>query len=161
VRNTTGSACLTMTATTLNRIMTTTNTTMRRMGSGKGSCEGADDGGESNYNGRDVLCGLSVKGMGWRMLIVGPHAAVVDNNDNNDCHRRGGGVLPPPPLVRPVLLDAFLLSSILLTAVNSCSTRAFGAWSYGWWRRRKSAPLYSFVRFRSTLWWTVGGRGAA
>jgi hypothetical protein len=46
------------------------------------------------------------------------------------------------------------------TAVNRGGTRAFGVWSYAWWRRRRLAPLYTFIRFRSTPGWTVGGRGA-
>jgi hypothetical protein len=45
------------------------------------------------------------------------------------------------------------------TAVNSGGTRACGVWSYTWWWRRRLALLYSFVRFRSTPGWTIGGRG--
>jgi hypothetical protein len=46
------------------------------------------------------------------------------------------------------------------TAVEGGGTRALGMWSYAWWRRRRLAPLYLFVRFRSTLGWRMGGRGA-
>jgi hypothetical protein len=48
-----------------------------------------------------------------------------------------------------------------LTMVNSGSTRTFGVWSYAGWKRRRTAPLYTFVRFRSTLGWTMEGRGTA
>ncbi len=66
---------------------------------GKGSCGGADDGGESNNDGRNVVRGPSSGGMGHRTSIVGPHAtaAIIDNNDDND-RRRGGGASCPPPL---------------------------------------------------------------
>ncbi len=51
--------------------------------------------GESDYNGRDVVSGPSLGGVGWRMLIVAPHtAAAVDDDD--DRRRGGGGVVPSP-----------------------------------------------------------------
>jgi hypothetical protein len=40
---------------------------------GKGSCGGADDGGESDNDGRDVVRGPFFGSMGHRTLIVGPH----------------------------------------------------------------------------------------
>jgi hypothetical protein len=74
---------------------------------GKGSRGGADDGGESNNDSRDVDRGPSFGGGGHRILIVGPHAAaaVINNNDDNN-RRRGGGRHAPPPPVRPILPDA-------------------------------------------------------
>jgi hypothetical protein len=50
---------------------------------------------------------------------------------------------------------------MLSTVVNVGSTRAFGAWSYARWRRRKSAPLYLVIRFGSNLGWIMRGGGAA
>ncbi len=41
---------------------------------GKGSRGGADDGGESNYDGHDVIRRLSFGSVGHRTSIVGPHA---------------------------------------------------------------------------------------
>jgi hypothetical protein len=59
---------------------------------GKGSRRGADDGGESDYDGRDVVRGQSFGGVGRRMSIVGPHAAAaVINDDDVDNDRRHGG----------------------------------------------------------------------
>ncbi len=60
---------------------------------GKGSREGAEDGGESDNDGRDVVRGPSFGGMGHRTSIVSPHAAaaaIIDDNDNNNRHRGGG-----------------------------------------------------------------------
>ncbi len=128
---------------------------------GKGSCRGVDNGGESDYDGHDVVCGPSIGGVGRRTLIVGPHAAIVDDNNDDNC-RHGGGALCPPPSgpSRPAGCLSLLLMSP--TTVNGGSTRAFGAWSYVWcWRRRRLAPLNSFVRFQSTPGWTIWGRGAA
>jgi hypothetical protein len=83
--NTTGSACLTMTKTMINTT-TTTNTTTRRMGRGHDGEQ--TTGGESNYDGRKVVCGPSVGGMGQRTLIVGPHtAAAIVIDDDNVNHR--------------------------------------------------------------------------
>jgi hypothetical protein len=76
---------------------------------GKGLRRGAEDGGEFDYDGHDVVYGPSFSGMGWRMSIVGPHTtAAIINNDNvdNDCHCGGEVSCLPPPLVRPVLPDA-------------------------------------------------------
>jgi hypothetical protein len=77
---------------------------------GKGSRGGADNEGEPDYDGRNIVRGPSFGGMGHRMPIVGPHAtvAIIDNNDNGDyCIAVGGGHAPPlrsipsrrPPLV--------------------------------------------------------------
>jgi hypothetical protein len=49
---------------------------------------------------------------------------------------------------------------MLPTVVDGGGMRAFGVWSYAWWRRRRSAPLYLFIRFRSNPGWMMGGRGA-
>ncbi len=65
---------------------------------GKGMRGGADDKGESNYSGRDVIRGPSFSGVGHRTSIVGPHAAAanIDNDDNDeDCHQGGGCHAPP------------------------------------------------------------------
>ncbi len=72
----------------------------------KGSCRGADSGGESNYDGCNVIYGPSFSGVEHRTLIVSPHAtaAVINDNDNNN-HRCGGGVSCPPPPVHPILPD--------------------------------------------------------
>ncbi len=76
---------------------------------GKGSCRGADDGGESDYDGCDVIRRQSFGGMGHRTSIVSPHlaTAVINNKDDNNC-RRGGGASCPPPLIRPIPPDAAL-----------------------------------------------------
>jgi hypothetical protein len=65
-----------------------------------------DDGGESDYDGRNVIGGLSFGGVGHRTSIVGPHAAasVIDKDDDNNCHRSGGASCPPPP-IRPIPPD--------------------------------------------------------
>jgi hypothetical protein len=86
---------------------------------------GADDGGESNYNGLDdVVRGPSVGGMGRRTLIIGPHAAaaVVDDDDRS----RGGGASCPPlsGLSSPNLRRS--LSLMLPTTVGGGGWRAFG-----------------------------------
>jgi hypothetical protein len=39
-----------------------------------------------------------------------------------------------------------LLLPMLPTAVSGGGMRAFEAWSYIWWWRRRSEPLYSFLR---------------
>ncbi len=74
---------------------------------GKGSRGGADDGGESDNDGRNVVRGPSFGGVGHRTSIVGPQAAAAITNDNDDkvC-RHGGGASCPPPPVCPVPLDA-------------------------------------------------------
>ncbi len=64
----------------------------------KGSRVGADDGGESDYDGRDVICGPSFGGVGHRASIVGPHAAAAVINDDDDNNRRRGGGASCPPL---------------------------------------------------------------
>ncbi len=65
---------------------------------GKGSRGGADDGGESDNDGRDVVRGPSFGGVGHRTSIVGPHAAaaIIEDNYDNDCHHGGGASCPPP-----------------------------------------------------------------
>ncbi len=79
-------------------------------------------------------------------MIVGPHAAAAVDDDNDRC--RGGGA-SCPPLSGPSCPAGCPLPtlSILPTLVDGGGTRAFGAWSYAWWKRRRSALLYSFVRF--------------
>ena len=64
-------------------------------------CGGANNGGESNYNCPNIVCGLSFGGMGQRMLIIGRHAAATITNDDNDVDNDrcpGGGASCPPPL---------------------------------------------------------------
>ncbi len=78
-------------------------------------------------------------------MIVGPHTAAAIVNDDDFHH--GGGALCLPLSGPSHLAGCRLLSSMLPTTVNGDSTRAFGAWSYAWWRRRRLALLYSFVRF--------------
>jgi hypothetical protein len=66
---------------------------------GKGLRRGVDDGGESDYDGRDVIRGPSIGGLGHRTLIIGPKAAAAVINYNDDINRRcGGGASCPPPL---------------------------------------------------------------
>jgi hypothetical protein len=88
---------------------TTTNTTTRDKEDGIGLCGGADNGGESDYHGHDVIRGLSFGSVGQRMSIDCPHAAatiIKDDHFNNDRHRGGGASCPPPPPVHPGLPDA-------------------------------------------------------
>ncbi len=89
----------------------------------------ADDGGESNKDGCDVICGPSFGGVGWRMSIIGPHAAAaVINNDNvyNNCRCGRGPSCPPTSgLSRPAGCRSLL--SMLQTVVNGGGTRAFRA----------------------------------
>jgi hypothetical protein len=61
---------------------------------GKGSRGGADGGGESDYDSRDVIRGPSFGSVGRRMSIDGPHATatVIDNDDFDNNRRRGGGL---------------------------------------------------------------------
>jgi hypothetical protein len=115
---------------------------------GKGSCGGADVGGESDKDGRNVVHGLSFGGVGHRTSIVGPHAAtaIIGNNDNNNC-RRSGGASCPAPSGPSCPTGCCLLLSMLPTAVNGSGRRALGVWSYAWWRRRRLAPLYSILKF--------------
>jgi hypothetical protein len=69
------------------------------MEDGKGSRGGADDGGESDYDGRDLVRGPSFGSVGRRMSIDGPHTAatVIDDDDFDNNRRRGGGASYPPP----------------------------------------------------------------
>jgi hypothetical protein len=110
---------------------------------GKGSRGGADDGGESDYDGRDVVRGPSFGSVGWRMSIYAPHAAatVIDDDDfDNDRHRGGGASCPPPSgPSRPAGRRSSL--SMSPTAVDGGGTRAFGAWSYAGWRRKFRAVV--------------------
>ncbi len=114
------------------------------------------------------------------MLIVGPLATAtvidkdIDNNDdddNNNC-RRGRGVTCPPPsgpshpsghrssLSRPA--GCRLSLSMLPIAADGGGTRAFGAWSYAWWRRKGSAiVLIRQVLIQPGVDKTMGGRGVA
>ncbi len=96
---------------------------------GKGSHGGADDGGESDYDGRDVICGPSFGSVGQRKSIVGPHAAaaVINDNKDNDCRHSGGASYPPTSgSSRPARCRSSSLMSP--TAVNGGGTRAFEAW---------------------------------
>ncbi len=107
---------------------------------GKGLHGGADDGGESNYNGCDFVCEPAVGDVEWRASIVGPHAAIINNDDKEDCRHA-----PPSGTSRPTgCLSSSLMSP---TTVNGGGTRAFGAWLYVWWKKRRLALLYSFIRF--------------
>jgi hypothetical protein len=73
---------------------------------GKGLCGGADNGGESDYDGRDVIRGPSFGSAGHRTSIIGPHAAAAVINDDNDNNpHRGGGALCPLPPVHPISPD--------------------------------------------------------
>ncbi len=87
---------------------------------------GSGQQGASDYDGRDVISGLSVGGMGWRTLIVGPHAAAIID-DEDDCHHGGGALCPPlSGLSCPA---EYPLSTLLMspTLVDGGGTRAFGA----------------------------------
>jgi hypothetical protein len=71
---------------------------------GKGSHGGADDRGETNYNGCNIVRGPSFVGVGRRMSIFGHHAAATIFNDNdvdNDCRRSGEASCPPLSYARP------------------------------------------------------------
>ena len=115
---------------------------------GEGLLRGADDGGESNYNGRDIVRGPSFGGVRRRMLIVAPHAAaaVIDDDVINNDRRRGGGASCPPPPVLPVPPDAARRRqcrrprSMAAAQGRSGRGRTRGG-------GERSAPLYSFVRF--------------
>ncbi len=86
--------------------------------------------------------------MGRRILIVSPYAAVIDDDDDDDDDRRRSRGALCPPLSSPSRPAGRLSSSSMsLTVVDGDGTRAFGAWTYVWWRRMRSAPLHSFVRF--------------
>jgi hypothetical protein len=76
VGNTRGSACLTTSATKKNTKYNDDNE-YNDEEDGKGSPGGADDGGESDYDGRDIIRGPSFGSMGWKMSIVGPHATAT------------------------------------------------------------------------------------
>jgi hypothetical protein len=93
--------------------------------------------GESDYDGR----GTSFGGVGLRTSIVGPHAAaaVIHDDDVDGDHRRGGGALCPPPSVLSRPAGRRMSLSMSPTAVDGGGTRAFGAWSYAWWRRKVRA----------------------
>jgi hypothetical protein len=110
---------------------------------GKGSCGGADDGGESNYGCCDVFCGPSFGSVGWRMLIDGPHATttVINNKDlDNNC-LRGGGASCPPPSGLSHSARRRLSSLMSPTAVNGGGMRAFGVLLYAGWRRKFRAVV--------------------
>jgi hypothetical protein len=95
---------------------------------GKGSHGGADDEGESSYDGRNIVRGPSFGGMGHRTLIVAPHTAATiinDDDNNNNCHH-GGGPRAPSGLSRPAGRRSLL--SMSPTAVDGGSTRALGEW---------------------------------
>ncbi len=88
-------------------------------------------------------------------MIVSPHATVVDEDDDHNCCQGGGALCPPlSGPSRPA--GRLSLSSMSLTVVHGGGKRDFGAWAYMWWRRMRSAPLHSFVRFRSSQGWTMG-----
>ncbi len=106
------------------------------MEDGKGPRGGADNGGEFDYDGHNVIRGLSFGGMGHRTSIIGPYAAaaVIDKDDDNNRRRGGGGVVPSPS--GPSHPAGHRLSlSMLPTAVDGGGIRAFGVWSYTWWMR--------------------------
>ncbi len=65
---------------------------------GKGLRGEADDGGESYYDGCDVVHVPSIRGVGWRMSTIGPHATALVNNDNDNNDRRCSGGHHAPPL---------------------------------------------------------------
>ncbi len=104
---------------------------------------GADDGGESDYDGRDVVHGPSFGSVGRRMSINAPHATatVINDDDFDNNRRRGGGASCPPPSgpSRPARCRSS--SSMSPTAVNGSGTRAFGVWSYMGWRRKFRAVV--------------------
>ncbi len=110
---------------------------------GKGSRGGADDGGESDYDGRDVVRGPSFGSVGRRMSIDGPHAAatVIDDNNFDNDRRRGGGAPCPPPSGPPHPAGRRSSSSMSPIAVDGGGTRAFGAWSHAGWRRKFRAVV--------------------
>ncbi len=69
--------------------------------------------GKFDYDGCNVVSGPSVRGLGQRILIVGPHtAAAVDDDD--DCCRGGGGLCPPP--FRSVLFRRMPLVNVVKIA---------------------------------------------
>ncbi len=96
---------------------------------GKGSRGGADDEGESNYDGRNVVRGPSFGGVGHSTSNVGPHAAaaVIDDDDDDDYCRRGGGSSSPPPSGRSRPAGRRSSLSMSQTAVDGGGTKAFGA----------------------------------
>ncbi len=94
---------------------------------GKGSRRGADDGGESYYDGRDLVRGLSSGSVGQRMLIDDPHAASIIINDDDFDNDWASCPLPSSPS-RPA--GHCSSSSMSPTAVDGGGTRAFRAWSY-------------------------------
>jgi hypothetical protein len=109
---------------------------------GKGLRGRADDGGESDYNGRDVVRGPSFGGVGHRTSIVSPHAAAAVIHDNDDDERRCGGGALCPPLSGPSRSAGCRSSSSMLpTAVDGSGTRAFGVCSYSCWRRNVHAVV--------------------
>ncbi len=73
---------------------------------GKGARGGADEGGESDYDCRDVIRGPSFGGMGHRTSIVGPHASAPVIDDTTTIAAAMGGRRAPPPPVRLVPPDA-------------------------------------------------------
>jgi hypothetical protein len=108
---------------------------------------GSGQWGEYDYDGHNVISGPSVGGIGRKTLIVSPHAAAIVNDDNNHC-RGGGASCPPLSGLSCTARCPLSMLSILPTLVDGGGTpRVFGAWSYAWWKRRRSALLYSFVRF--------------
>ncbi len=131
---------------------------------GKGSRGGADDGGESNYDGHDVIRGPSFGGMGaWGI----GHQSLA----------------PTPPLPSSTKLTTTIAAVVggrhapPLRSIPSRQTPLVivDVPDHGqrWWHKgvwgvvirvvdgRRLALLYSFVRFRTTPEWTMGVRGAA
>ncbi len=73
---------------------------------GKGLRGGADDGGESDYDCCNIVCGPSFGNVGHMTSIVGPHASAAVINDTTMIAATLGGRHAPPPPVRPVPPDA-------------------------------------------------------
>jgi hypothetical protein len=109
---------------------------------GEGLHGGVVDGGESDYDGCNIVHGSSFGGVGHRTLIIATHAAaaIIDDNDDDD-HRRGGGGVSCPPTSGPSHCRQCHQPWWTAAAQgrSGCGrTRGGGG---------RSAPLYSFVRF--------------
>ncbi len=137
VGNMMGSVCLKTTMTRTNTTTTMTNMTMRRMG----RCHAGEQ-----TTGRIQLQRLQC--CPW---AIHWDRGVEDVNcwPPRHCRHRqqqqpplgGWGIMPPPSgLSHPTRCRSSL--SMSLATVNGGGTRAFGAWSYMWWRRQRSTPLY-------------------
>jgi hypothetical protein len=114
---------------------------------GIGECLFGDDRDDDEHN-DDNKTTMRRMGRGcmgeWTMGGNPTTTVAVVNKDN--C-RHGGGASFPPLSGPSHPAGCRLLSLMSPITVDGGSTRAFGAWPYAWWRRRRSTPLYSFVRF--------------